>query len=96
MTFANVLGTGLWLQMLTLAVHFSKKARMERTAPVTTKAAPTMLPTADMLTNADASSAMAEQQGVDVTLTIFCDFRLFSTEKVGVFLKKQCCDQNDA
>jgi hypothetical protein len=45
--------------------------------------------------------------GVDVMITIFCDFRQFSAifdnflrfstifgEKIGVFLKNQCYDQN--
>jgi hypothetical protein len=35
-------------------------------------------------------------QGVDVIITIFSDFRQFLGEKIGVFLKKQCYDQNFA
>jgi hypothetical protein len=31
--------------------------------------------------------------GVDVMITIFCDFRQFSAKKIGVFLKNQCYDQ---
>jgi hypothetical protein len=31
--------------------------------------------------------------GVDVMITIFCDFRPFSTKKIGVFLKNQWYDQ---
>jgi hypothetical protein len=34
--------------------------------------------------------------GVDVMNTIFCDFSQFSAEKIGVFLKNQCYDQNFA
>jgi hypothetical protein len=30
--------------------------------------------------------------GVDVMITIFCDFCQFSDEKIGVFLKNQCYD----
>jgi hypothetical protein len=33
------------------------------------------------------------QSGVDVMITIFGDFRQFSAEKIGVFLKNQCYDQ---
>jgi hypothetical protein len=32
--------------------------------------------------------------GVDVMITIFCDFWQFSAKKIGVFLKNQCYDQN--
>jgi hypothetical protein len=32
--------------------------------------------------------------GVDVMITIFCDFRQFSAKQIGVFLKIQCYDQN--
>jgi hypothetical protein len=31
--------------------------------------------------------------GVDVMITIFGDFRQFSGEQIGVFLKNQCYDQ---
>jgi hypothetical protein len=31
--------------------------------------------------------------GVDVMITIFGDFCLFSAKKIGVFLKNQCYDQ---
>jgi hypothetical protein len=31
--------------------------------------------------------------GVDVMITIFCDFWQFSAKKIGVFLKNQCYDQ---
>jgi Holliday junction resolvasome RuvABC DNA-binding subunit len=31
--------------------------------------------------------------GVDVMITIFCDFSQFSAKKIGVFLKYQCNDQ---
>jgi hypothetical protein len=34
--------------------------------------------------------------GVDVMVTIFCDFRQFLGKKIGVFLKNQCYDQNFA
>jgi hypothetical protein len=34
--------------------------------------------------------------GVDVMITIFCDFRQFFRKKIGVFLKNQCYDQNFA
>jgi hypothetical protein len=30
--------------------------------------------------------------GVDVMITIFCDFSQFSAKKIGVFLKYQYCD----
>jgi hypothetical protein len=30
--------------------------------------------------------------GVDVMITIFCDFRQLSAKKIGVFLKNQCYD----
>jgi hypothetical protein len=32
--------------------------------------------------------------GVDVTITIFCDFRQFLAKKIGVSLKNQWFDQN--
>jgi hypothetical protein len=35
-------------------------------------------------------------QGVDVMITIFCDFGQFLAKKIGVFLKNQCHDQNFA
>jgi hypothetical protein len=31
-------------------------------------------------------------QGVDVTITIFCNFCKFSANQIGVFLKNQCYD----
>jgi hypothetical protein len=33
------------------------------------------------------------RNGVDVMITIFCDFSQFSAKKIGVFLKFQCYDQ---
>jgi hypothetical protein len=36
------------------------------------------------------------ESGVDVMITIFGDFCQFSAEKIGVFLEKQCKDQNFA
>jgi hypothetical protein len=38
----------------------------------------------------------AGRPGVDVMITIFCDFRQFSPKKIGVFLKNQCYDQSFA
>jgi hypothetical protein len=32
--------------------------------------------------------------GVDVMITIFCDFRQFSAKKLAFFVKNQCYDQN--
>jgi hypothetical protein len=32
--------------------------------------------------------------GVDVMITILCDFLQFSAKKICVFLKNQCYDQN--
>jgi hypothetical protein len=34
--------------------------------------------------------------GTDVMITIFCDFLTIFGEKIGVFLKNQCYDQNFA
>jgi hypothetical protein len=34
--------------------------------------------------------------GVDVMITIFCDFRQFSSKKLAFFVKNQCYDQNFA
>jgi hypothetical protein len=31
-----------------------------------------------------------DHPGVDVIITIFCDFCQFSAKKIGVFLKNQC------
>jgi hypothetical protein len=36
----------------------------------------------------------ANTSGVDVMITIFCDFYPFSAKKIAVFLKNQCYDQN--
>jgi hypothetical protein len=33
-----------------------------------------------------------DQPGVDVMITIFCDFLTISGEKIGAFLKNQCYD----
>jgi hypothetical protein len=35
----------------------------------------------------------SSRAGVDVMITIFCDFRTIFGEKIGVFLKNQCHDQ---
>jgi hypothetical protein len=32
--------------------------------------------------------------GVDVMITIFCDFRQFLAKKLAFFIKNQCYDQN--
>jgi hypothetical protein len=34
--------------------------------------------------------------GVNVMITIFCDFRQYLAEKIGVFLKNQSCNPNFA
>jgi hypothetical protein len=34
--------------------------------------------------------------GVDIMITIFCDFRQFSAKKLALFLKNQCYDQTFA
>jgi hypothetical protein len=34
-----------------------------------------------------------KRSGVDVMITIFCDFPQFSAKEIGVFLKYQCYDQ---
>jgi hypothetical protein len=38
----------------------------------------------------------ARLPGVDVMVTIFCDFRPYSAKKIGIFLKNKCYDQNYA
>jgi hypothetical protein len=42
------------------------------------------------------SNAPEACTGVDVMITIFCDFWQFSAKQIGVFLKNQCYDQNVA
>jgi hypothetical protein len=39
-------------------------------------------------------STAEQMPGVDVMITIFCDFCQFSAKKIGVFLKNQCYDNN--
>jgi hypothetical protein len=34
-----------------------------------------------------------KEAGVDVMITIYCDFCQFSAKKIGVFLKSQCHDE---
>jgi hypothetical protein len=44
-------------------------------------------------TSFDHLSSWTVWPGVDVMITIFCDFWQFSAKKIGVFLKNQCYDQ---
>jgi hypothetical protein len=37
-------------------------------------------------------STLTANQGVDVMITIFCNFCQFLADKIGGFLENQCCD----
>jgi hypothetical protein len=55
-------------------------------------------PNATISCEASTNPDLAEntEAGVDIMITLFCDFLTIFCEKIGVFLKDQCYDQNFA
>jgi hypothetical protein len=41
-------------------------------------------------------TSLFPKSGVDVVITVFCNFKQLSAKKIGVFLKKQCHDPSFA